>query len=349
MSKNRRLLVLLITMVLIMVFSLPVLAVDHPGQGIGMGLEKKAEKAKYEQNISMFTVMKQSKIKIRDKYIDTDLPPVIKEGRTLIPVRAITQGLGAEVDWDEDTNVVTVTKGEIIIEFDLETGKVFVNNEEVDIDVPPGKINNRVFVPLRFIAEVFGERIKYNPDNQEIEIGDEVGHIEGYVTERGTGEYIQGVVVVVLKGDKGITRAETDENGLYILEDVPIGTYTMEFSHIDYNSTSIFDVLVKEDLTTEKNAVLTRAENKTGHIRGVVTDESDGNGISNVNVRVYDGTSWDQIAVTNRAGVYTISDFPIGVYRLEFSHEDYETVMVSVTVRDGEVARIDPIMSPEIN
>ncbi len=45
-----------------------------------------------------------------------DTPPVIKDGRTLIPVRAITQGFGAELTYDQESQLVTITKGDTVIE-----------------------------------------------------------------------------------------------------------------------------------------------------------------------------------------------------------------------------------------
>ncbi|KUO50288.1 MAG: hypothetical protein APF76_11295 [Desulfitibacter sp. BRH_c19] len=349
MRKSRRLIALLITLVFVMICSLPVLAGNN-GQGVGKGLLKKAEKAKYEQTITEYLEMAQNKIKVRNKHINFDVPPVIKEGRTLIPVRAITQGLGAEVDWDEKNKIVTVTRGDIEIEFDLESGEVFVNGKEVEIDVPPGKINNRVFVPLRFISEVLGEKVKYNPDNDEINIGDEVGDIKGYVSEMidDKREAIEDVMVIVFEEDERIQRVKTDEDGQYILKDIPTGTYTLEFSHDDYNTVSRDDVEVKEDRVTTTNVIMSKVETEVGDVTGKVTIDGTRTGISNVYVRVYDGDDWVKRTTTDRNGEYTINDLPVGTYRLEFSHDDYETVNVRGTVKDGETIRVNATMSPEI-
>ncbi|MCT4605101.1 MAG: copper amine oxidase N-terminal domain-containing protein [Marinisporobacter sp.] len=103
-----------------------------------------------------------------------DTPPVIKEGRTLIPVRAITEGLGANVAWNGEERKVTVSKGDIEIVFQLEDGKAFVNGEETAIDVPAQIMNNRTIVPLRFIAEQLGLKVDYDQDTETIEIEEEI-------------------------------------------------------------------------------------------------------------------------------------------------------------------------------
>lgn len=99
-----------------------------------------------------------------------DTPPVIKQGRTLIPVRAISEGFGADVEWNKDEQKVIITKGDIEIVLQLADGKAFVNGEEKTIDVPAQLMNNRTIVPLRFIAENLGLKVDYDADEQIIDI-----------------------------------------------------------------------------------------------------------------------------------------------------------------------------------
>ncbi|MCT4595714.1 MAG: copper amine oxidase N-terminal domain-containing protein [Anaeromicrobium sp.] len=106
-------------------------------------------------------------------YFKFDTPPVIKEGRTLIPVRAITEGLGANVTWNGEERKVIVSKGDSEIIFQLKDGKVFVNGEEKTIDVPAQIMNNRTIVPLRFIAEELGLKVDYDGETDTIEIDEE--------------------------------------------------------------------------------------------------------------------------------------------------------------------------------
>lgn len=347
MLKYKKLLSSFIALVFIMIFSLPVMAHNHPGQGIGKGLIKQAEKFKFELNIKNFKEMKQCKIKVKNKHIKFDVPPVIKEGRTLIPVRAITQGLGAEVDWDEKNKLVTITKGDTVIEFDLKDGKVYIDGKETEIDVPPGLINKRVFVPLRFISEVFGEKVRHNPDTNEIDIGDEVGFIKGYVTDKDTGDGIKDVMVVVLDEDEKIQRTRTDNNGRYTLLDVPVGEYTLEFSHDDYHSVLRYDIEVEEDKVTSVNIIMEKVEHEVGNVSGKVTTEEDGEPIRGVKVLVHDGEEAVVRTITGRNGEYSLNDLPAGKYILEFSHDDYETVTRRVIVYDDETSKVNITMSPK--
>jgi len=99
-----------------------------------------------------------------------DTPPVIKEGRTLIPVRAISEAMGASVEYNAEEKIVTITKDDKIIIFNLSENKVYVGENEAEIDVPAEVMNNRTMVPLRFIAENLGLLVEYDDETQTIEV-----------------------------------------------------------------------------------------------------------------------------------------------------------------------------------
>lgn len=119
------------------------------------------------ENVNVIPV---ENIFIGDNNIKFDTPPVIKEGRTLIPVRAISESLGAHVDWNAEEKIVTITKEEKVIVFYLAENKVYVNDNEVEIDVPAEVMNNRTMVPIRFIAEQLGLKVQWDEELQVIEI-----------------------------------------------------------------------------------------------------------------------------------------------------------------------------------
>lgn len=108
---------------------------------------------------------------IRGERLQFDVPPVIKEGRTLVPVRAISEGLDAEVTWDQDLKKITIVKGEDTIELFLDSITVMVNGVEKEIDVPAQMESNRTFVPIRFISEILGEKVVYDDETGDIDVG----------------------------------------------------------------------------------------------------------------------------------------------------------------------------------
>lgn len=136
-------------------------------------LEKINEAGESLDEIEDVEVIPVENILVKNRDVKFDTPPVIKQGRTLIPVRAITESMGATVEWNGDEQLVTITKDDKVIVFDLNNDKVFIDGEETAIDVSSEVMNNRTMVPLRFIAENFGLKVDYDEDTEIIEIGDD--------------------------------------------------------------------------------------------------------------------------------------------------------------------------------
>ena len=102
-----------------------------------------------------------------------DTPPVIKDGRTLIPVRALTQAFGAQVNWNAEEKKITILKDDVEMVLQIDSNITYVNGEEVEIDVPAEIMNSRTVVPLRFIVENMGLKLNWDDETETIEITDE--------------------------------------------------------------------------------------------------------------------------------------------------------------------------------
>jgi len=96
------------------------------------------------------------------RILSLDVPPVIEEGRTLVPLRAIFETLGAEVEWDGATRTVTATKGETVIYLTIGDKRVRVGSQVVTLDVPGRIVNGRTLVPLRFVSESLGAQVHWD-------------------------------------------------------------------------------------------------------------------------------------------------------------------------------------------
>jgi hypothetical protein len=102
-----------------------------------------------------------------------DAAPVIKNGRTLLPIRALIETLGGKVAWDAKTRTATVTLGEHTVVLVVGKGMALVDGKSVAIDamnskVVPEIIGSRTFLPLRFIAENLGLDLAWEPASQTI-------------------------------------------------------------------------------------------------------------------------------------------------------------------------------------
>jgi len=89
-------------------------------------------------------------------------PPVVVNGTTLVPMRAIFERLGAKVEWNQQQRSVKATKGDTTIELKLGSNVAKKNGQDVKLDVPAQTKNNYTMVPLRFISESLGANVMWN-------------------------------------------------------------------------------------------------------------------------------------------------------------------------------------------
>ncbi len=99
-----------------------------------------------------------------------DVPPVIKEGRTLVPLRALAEGMGAVVQWDPITQKVTVVYEGKTLVFQLGDKNAWINGKQATMEVAAESMDSRTMVPIRFIAEVLGLKVSWHPGEQTIEL-----------------------------------------------------------------------------------------------------------------------------------------------------------------------------------
>jgi outer membrane protein assembly factor BamB len=104
-----------------------------------------------------------------------DSPPVIKNNRTLLPIRAVIEALGGTVGWDATEKKVTVSLGSTTIELWIGKNTARVNGITKPIDstnskVVPEIINSRTMLPLRFVTENLGCDVQWDGPTQTITI-----------------------------------------------------------------------------------------------------------------------------------------------------------------------------------
>ena len=104
----------------------------------------------------------------KDKKVKFDEVPFIENNRTLVPLRAIFEALGATVNWSDNT--VTAKKGNTTISIKIGSKEMVVNNKSVRLDVVAKIKNNRTFVPLRAVSEAFNNKVEWDGENRVITI-----------------------------------------------------------------------------------------------------------------------------------------------------------------------------------
>lgn len=100
----------------------------------------------------------------------SDVPPVEINDRVMVPIRVISEKAGATVDFNYDTNEVTLTNNHAIVKLKINSNIGYINNQQKVLDVPATEINNRTLVPVRFVGEALGLDIQWDNDTYSVKI-----------------------------------------------------------------------------------------------------------------------------------------------------------------------------------
>lgn len=105
-----------------------------------------------------------------EKDIIFDQNPIIKNGRTLVPLRKIFESFGLEVLWDSSAQSVTASNADFTIKLTVNNSLAYINEKQTTLDQPPEIINGRTLVPIRFIAESLKATVDWDEALRKITI-----------------------------------------------------------------------------------------------------------------------------------------------------------------------------------
>lgn len=102
-----------------------------------------------------------------------DQKPILRDNRTLVPIRPIAESLGFDVDWNEATRTVLIRKGNDQVRLVVSQKIARKNAETISLDVPAQIVNERTMVPVRFIAEALQYNVNWDQATQTVRITDQ--------------------------------------------------------------------------------------------------------------------------------------------------------------------------------
>ncbi|MGI6587285.1 MAG: exo-beta-N-acetylmuramidase NamZ domain-containing protein [Peptococcia bacterium] len=108
---------------------------------------------------------------VQGQRVDFDVEPFIDQNnRTMVPLRAIGEALGAQVDWDEQTRTVKFTKQGQKVLFVIDRREAVVNGVVQTMDTCPVIKNSRTMLPLRYVGEFLGTTVDWEGQTSKITI-----------------------------------------------------------------------------------------------------------------------------------------------------------------------------------
>ena len=114
-------------------------------------------------------------VMVDGRLLRLDAPALMANGRTLVPIRTVTEALGAEVAWDGELQMVTVRLGSRVVTLSIGWNQALVTDGEqptqtLTIDAAPVIVDGRTEVPLRLLAEAFGFQVDWDAGTYTVTI-----------------------------------------------------------------------------------------------------------------------------------------------------------------------------------
>ncbi|MEW5954169.1 MAG: stalk domain-containing protein [Bacillota bacterium] len=118
--------------------------------------------------LSMELTVGQKQMLVNGTVWEMDVAPVIMDGRTLVPVRFISQAMNAPVLWEGAAKNATVVRGGNWIDLWLGERLMVVDGQAVELDVPPLALQGRTMLPLGAVARAMGLTVDWDPGTKKI-------------------------------------------------------------------------------------------------------------------------------------------------------------------------------------
>lgn len=164
-------------------------------------------------------------INVNGQMLETDVLAVVLENRSLVPVRAVFEKLGATVIWYDNTKEVCVSlkNNKVVLKIDDKTA--VVNGKKVVMDVAATVINGRTMVPLRFVGEQLGCEVCWLPDELSVSVFDKPVNITKVLYEHGKDKS-----KVIIKADGKIKNylISYANNPTRLIIDIPASKFNLE-------------------------------------------------------------------------------------------------------------------------
>ena len=124
------------------------------------------------------------KIVVNGNLLYTDAAPVVIDDRTMLPIRAICEALGCNVQWDASAQTAVVSNLIDIIYIQIGIGYITKTSRHsnvlsrIEVEVPPLIIDERTLVPVRAIAESLGAAVKWDGDANMVYIDTSAAYMD---------------------------------------------------------------------------------------------------------------------------------------------------------------------------
>lgn len=122
-------------------------------------------------NENAITVTQYVSVMVNGQPLQSDVKPFVNaDGRTMLPVRAIAEALGANVQWDEATQTATLAQGGKTVKVPIGQNKITVDGKPVPMDTAAAIKDGRTLLPVRAIGEALGAKVGWDEKTSTVKL-----------------------------------------------------------------------------------------------------------------------------------------------------------------------------------
>ena len=185
--------------------------------------------------------------------VEFDVQPQIINDRTMVPLRAIFEELGATVIWDDSTKTATSQKGDIVVSITIGDYKIIKNGEEITIDVPAQIVDSRTLVPVRAISESFECKVEWDDATRSVivvsanipELSETESDMIKLLTIGGTdfsAAYLKFAFKQLEDSEETLTPAEAETKAIEYLKNIAVFESLYKDLGVELSANDILDI-----------------------------------------------------------------------------------------------------------
>ena len=116
----------------------------------------------YRRTTDVVLTVGKTTASVGDRTVDMGVAPIINQSSTMIPLRFVSEILGATVDWNAGLQIITITLGKRVIQLQVGSLMALVDTDVVSLTAAPMLSQGHTLVPLRFISESLGATVAWD-------------------------------------------------------------------------------------------------------------------------------------------------------------------------------------------
>lgn len=123
---------------------------------------------KPEEKAAIIADMERIDLLLNGTKLELDVPAQVRNQRTMVPIRAVGEAIGADVEWVQDKQQVVMTRAGSTVTMTLNSTTAYIDGKAEEMDVAPYAVDGRTLLPARYVAEFFGQKVDWDGKKRQV-------------------------------------------------------------------------------------------------------------------------------------------------------------------------------------